>query len=88
MNIRNFDYRVIEVWEQHEWNQMKKHNKDVEVCIPEVDTKSISPFNPGDTFFDGCTDAYELRYKSNHRGKRRYVDVYSLYPAVNFFGEH
>ena len=39
---------------------MKKHNKDVKVCIAEVDTESITPLTPRDAFYGGRTDAREL----------------------------
>ena len=85
--IKNLGYKVIEIWE-HEWNQMKKHNKDVKVCIAEVDTESITPLNPRDAFFGGRTDARKLYYKFDHGEKGKYVDICSLYPTVNFFDEY
>tara|TARA_B100000513_G_C11789026_1_gene147678 strand:+ start:340 stop:519 length:180 start_codon:yes stop_codon:yes gene_type:complete len=54
---------------------MKKHNKDVKVCIAEVDTESITPLTPRDAFYGGRTDARELCYKFDHGEKGKYVDI-------------
>ena len=85
--IKNLGYKVIEIWE-HEWSRMKKHNKDVKVCIAEVDAESTTPLNPRDAFFGGRTDARKLYYKFDHGEKGKYVDICSLYPTVNFFDEY
>ena len=76
--IKNLGYKVIEIWE-HEWNQMKKHNKDVKVCVAEVDTESITPLIPRDA---SLVDVQMLVNSTINLVMRRKVHTWTFAPCT------
>jgi len=70
----NAGHKLVEQW-GCDWintNTYKRINK----------TDIADPINPRDAFFGCRTNSFKLRVKGK---KMRYINVYSLYPAVNYY---
>jgi hypothetical protein len=76
--LRDKGYNVIEMW-SHEFQahkDMKNHQLEFPV---------ITKLNPRDAFYGGRTETISLYRKPKDNEVIRYIDVCSLYPAVQLF---
>ena len=81
--IRDLGYNLVEVYEC----ELSK-NSDFKKWCKNNTIGIVTPLNPRDAFFGGCTNVTKLTYEFKHEEKGRYVDFVSLYPTVNFFEEY
>ncbi|XP_078364222.1 uncharacterized protein LOC144648571 [Oculina patagonica] len=85
--LRHLGYTVIEQWEC-DWDWEVKTDLGLQEFLSTFNL--VEPLNPRDAFFGGRTNAATLYYKADEsQGEQiRYVDVTSLYPWVNKYGEY
>ena len=85
--LKHLGYTVIEQWECN-WDQKVKIDLGLQDFLSTLDL--VHPLSPRDAFFGGRTNAATLYYKADEtQGEQiKYVDVTSLYPWVNKYGEY
>jgi hypothetical protein len=80
--IKKADYNLIEMWEC-EWTKSKEYKKEMKQIEEEI--KELEELNPRNAFFGGRTNATKLRVKAK---KLKYIDICSLYPTVQCYGDY
>ena len=83
----NQGYSLVIIWEC-EWDRLVETDDSLKSFLETIEI--TPPLNPRESFFGGRTNAVTLYHKVNSvEGEEiRYVDVTSLYPWVNKYGEY
>ena len=85
--LRAMGYTVLEKWEC-EWDREIKTDATLGEFVANFEI--VEPLEPRDAFFGGRTNAATLYHKADESvGEQiKYVDVTSLYPYINKYGEY
>ena len=80
-------YSLTIIWEC-QWERLKETDASLKEFLSSIEI--TPPLNPREAFFGGRTNAVSLYAKTDQsKGEQiRYVDVTSLYPWVNKYGEY
>ena len=80
-------HTVVEMWEC-DWDRKVRDDAVLEEFVSQLEI--VEPLNPRDAFFGGRTNTATLYHKADESiGEQiKYVDVTSLYPWVNKYGEY
>ena len=68
------------MWEC-EWRKKIQTEPHINKCIERLDI--VTPLNPREAFFGGCTNAIKLRHKVQDDEQINYNNMISLYPCAN-----
>lgn len=85
--LRAMGYTVMEMWEC-DWDRKVKNDAVLGKFVSQLEI--VEPLNPRDAFFGGRTNTATLYHKVDESigEKIKYVDVTSMYPWVNKYGEY
>ena len=78
-------HNLVVIWE-HEWMDMLKTDPHVKEFVSKLDIQTR--IDPRESFFGGRTNAIKLNHKVVEDEKIRYIDVVSLYPSSQYYGEY